>query len=134
MHLWKWSVLALNDWYVLHSSYTTTINNVADYISQLIYAKWLVNLAGCISLYSTLKVQKFVWFGFFPSIWIQRERESKYCTNLLFLVTAVSYRTLFFTPQVYGLHALPLGYKCQLKNKVHNLMWSVVYWLYIYLS
>ena len=54
-----------------------------------------------------------IWF---LPLFLNPERETKYCTDLLFLVTAVSYRTLFFTPQIYGLHVLPLGYKCQLKK------------------
>ena len=47
-HLWM-GVFAQNDQDVLSSSYTTTNINVADYISQLICAKWLVNLGGCMA-------------------------------------------------------------------------------------
>ena len=38
-HLWILSIFAKND-YALHSSYKTTKNNVADYISQLKSAIW----------------------------------------------------------------------------------------------
>ena len=42
--------------------------------------------------------------------------ENKYCTNLVFLVTTVSQRTLFFTPHIYSLHVLLLGHAYQLKK------------------
>ena len=59
----------------------------------LVHTLWLVNLAGCISLFDLAKLKACLNWNILPSIWTQRW--NKYCFELVFSVCTISYKTLF---------------------------------------
>ena len=72
-------------------------------------------------LYYTVRSAKFKSFF---NVHAKYQRYNKYLTNLVFLVSTVSYRSLFYSARIYGhaLHAWAIN--LSRKNLVHNLQYG----------